>query len=87
MGSRMLTEMQPHVTKESSAAQESRSAQESAVAIPTLGLTNQYVAGHGVNEDPGLIMTSCANCGAQMIDQKCKLICNCGYFLSCSDYY
>jgi hypothetical protein len=37
--------------------------------------------------DPGLIMTSCANCGAQMIDRKCKLICSCGYFLSCSDYY
>jgi hypothetical protein len=39
------------------------------------------------SEDPGLVMTSCANCGAQMLDRKCKLICNCGYFLSCSDYY
>ena len=37
--------------------------------------------------DPGLVMTSCANCGAQMLDRKCKLICSCGYFLSCSDYY
>ena len=37
--------------------------------------------------DPGLVMTSCANCGAQMVDRKCKLICTCGYFLSCSDYY
>jgi len=37
--------------------------------------------------DPGLVMTSCANCGAQMVDRKCKLICSCGYFLSCSDYY
>jgi hypothetical protein len=33
------------------------------------------------------VMTSCANCGAQMLDRKCKLICSCGYFLSCSDYY
>ena len=38
-------------------------------------------------EDPGLVMTSCANCGAQMLDRKFKLICSCGYFLSCSDYY
>jgi len=41
----------------------------------------------GFSEDPGLVMTSCANCGAQMLDRKCKLICSCGYFLSCSDYY
>ena len=39
------------------------------------------------SEDPGLVMTSCANCGAQMLDRKCKLICSCGYFLSCSVYY
>ena len=37
--------------------------------------------------DPELVMTSCANCGARMLDRKCKLICACGYFLSCSDYY
>ena len=37
--------------------------------------------------DPGLVMTCCANCGAQLIDRKCKMICECGYFLSCSDYY
>jgi hypothetical protein len=37
--------------------------------------------------DPELVMTSCANCGARMLDSKCKLICACGYFLSCSDYY
>jgi hypothetical protein len=37
--------------------------------------------------DPGLVMTCCANCGKQMIDRKCKMICECGYFLSCSDYY
>lgn len=32
-------------------------------------------------------MRTCANCGAQMEERKCKLICHgCGYFLSCSDY-
>lgn len=40
-----------------------------------------------VQPDPSLVMTTCANCGAQMIERKCKLICTCGYFLSCSDYY
>lgn len=37
--------------------------------------------------DPGLVMLTCANCGATMVERKCKLICRCGYFLSCSDYY
>ena len=37
--------------------------------------------------DPGVVVLTCANCGAEMIERKCKLICRCGYFLSCSDYY
>ena len=37
--------------------------------------------------DRGLLMLTCANCGATMDERKCKLICRCGYFLSCSDYY
>jgi hypothetical protein len=37
--------------------------------------------------DPGIVVLTCANCGAQMDERKCKLICECGYFLSCSDYY
>jgi hypothetical protein len=37
--------------------------------------------------DPGELMLTCANCGARMDERKCKLICRCGYFLSCSDYY
>lgn len=37
--------------------------------------------------DPGTLMLTCANCGARMDERKCKLICSCGYFLSCSDYY
>ena len=37
--------------------------------------------------DPGTVMLTCANCGARMDERKCKLICRCGYFLSCSDYY
>ena len=37
--------------------------------------------------DPAAVILTCANCGAAMDERKCKLICTCGYFLSCSDYY
>jgi hypothetical protein len=40
----------------------------------------------GPNADPGTVILTCANCGAAMDERKCKLICRCGYFLSCSDY-
>jgi len=38
-------------------------------------------------EDPGDLILLCAACGARMEERKCKLICRCGYYLSCSDYY
>jgi len=38
-------------------------------------------------DDPASLILTCANCGAAMDERKCKLICSCGYFLSCSDYY
>jgi hypothetical protein len=38
--------------------------------------------------NPDRLMRTCANCGSEMEERKCKLICRgCGYFLSCSDYY
>jgi hypothetical protein len=43
--------------------------------------------GPGPDIDPAAILLTCANCGAPMDERKCKLICRCGYFLSCSDYY
>jgi hypothetical protein len=39
------------------------------------------------DDDPAALVLTCANCGAAMDERKCKLICRCGYFLSCSDYY
>ena len=40
-----------------------------------------------IDPDPAAVILTCANCGAAMDERKCKLICRCGYFLSCSDYY
>ena len=60
------------------------------VTLPSTASAQTSTSAEGsvyFSEDPGLVMTSCANCGAQMLDRKCKLICSCGYFLSCSDYY
>ena len=71
----MTTELHP--TREEAVLPSSSSAQTSTSEATSVDFS----------EGPGLVMTSCANCGAQMLDRKCKLICSCGYFLSCSDYY
>ena len=51
---------------------------------PRVMLDDDPLPGGG---DPALVVRTCANCGAAMDERKCKLICRCGYFLSCSDYY
>jgi hypothetical protein len=50
--------------------------QEKEVSIPDESL-----------QDPERLVRTCLNCGAEMDDVKCKLVCKCGYFASCSDYY
>jgi hypothetical protein len=55
----------------------------SAVAAPSLLMLDDP----DDEPDPGTLILTCANCGAPMDERKCKLICTCGYFLSCSDYY
>lgn len=56
--------------------------------LPTLRMVDDGDAAEpAVEADPGTVILTCANCGAQMDERKCKLICRCGYFLSCSDYY
>jgi hypothetical protein len=58
------------------------------IAVPLIRMLDDEAVGAVPGDvDPGLVMLTCANCGAQMDERKCKLICSCGYFLSCSDYY
>jgi len=55
--------------------------------LDALDADGEVAARDGVEpEDPGELILVCANCGAPMDERKCKLICRCGYFLSCSDY-
>lgn len=67
-------------------------------SLPGDGLDVPYGAGDvtpirfiedpdAIDPDPEAVILTCANCGATMDERKCKLICRCGYFLSCSDYY
>jgi hypothetical protein len=56
--------------------------------LPTIALVDADDEAERVGPvDPGVVILTCANCGAPMDERKCKLICRCGYFLSCSDYY
>jgi hypothetical protein len=55
--------------------------------VPIALVEDSDAAAAATDPDPGLVMLTCANCGATMGERKCKLICRCGYFLSCSDYY
>ena len=36
--------------------------------------------------DPEALVRTCLNCGALLEERKCKLLCRCGYYASCSDF-
>jgi hypothetical protein len=58
-----------------------------AISIVDDGDSAPVPSDRATDYDKATVMLTCANCGARMIERKCKLICTCGYFLSCSDYY
>ena len=61
---------------------------EPLAALPILVLADDDDGSSpAVLADPAALILTCANCGAAMDERKCKLVCRCGYFLSCSDYY
>lgn len=36
--------------------------------------------------DAERLVRTCLNCGRALEERKCKLVCECGYYASCSDY-
>ena len=56
-------------------------------AQPLIALDDVPPEAPAIEPDPAAIVLTCANCGSLMDERKCKLICSCGYFASCSDYY
>jgi hypothetical protein len=60
-------------------------------AVPIAWLPEEVepatASGRSAAIDPAAVLLTRANCGAPMDERKCKLICRCGYFLSCSDNY
>jgi hypothetical protein len=59
--------------------------------LPAMGSSmdqeEQVSTGGDAESDPGEVILTCANCGSTMTELRCKLVCECGYFASCSDYY
>ncbi len=47
-------------------------------------------AGPDTRSAPSEPSRVCPNCSAPLLEQKCKLLCpnrECGYYMSCSDFY
>ena len=57
------------------------------VHVPPSSSSTMRVRSSATRSTRPRVILTCANCGAPMDERKCKLICRCGYFLSCSDYY
>ncbi len=50
--------------------------------------TGNEAAPYEPTSEPERLVRTCPNCSAQLIEQRCKLLCpRCHYYMSCSDYY
>jgi hypothetical protein len=50
--------------------------------------TNLHPAAHASGDDAEFAMSYCPRCSARLSTRSCKLICpDCGYYMSCSDFY
>lgn len=55
---------------------------------PAGAATNAGAAACDGGEGAGLAMSYCPRCSARLAARSCKLICpDCGYYMSCSDFY
>jgi hypothetical protein len=55
---------------------------------PATAATNSGAATRDGGEDAGLAMSYCPRCSVRLAARSCKLICpDCGYYMSCSDFY
>jgi len=61
------------------------------MAVPKMDLPNQRqpVTGEPTQAlPPADASRFCPNCSTQLVDHRCKLKCpQCGFYLSCSDFY
>jgi hypothetical protein len=52
------------------------------------GLEKSSVAPSEAHASPELALNYCPRCSARLASRSCKLVCpNCGYYMSCSDFY
>ncbi len=55
---------------------------------PATGAMKSAAAPRDSAESAGLAMSYCPRCSARLAARSCKLICpDCGYYMSCSDFY
>ncbi len=52
------------------------------------GLGKSAAAPGKAHASPELALNYCPRCSARLASRSCKLVCpNCGYYMSCSDFY